>query len=148
MQGLQVSKKVDYGLRAMVRLAQNPPGAVMSFRDIAACEGIPDDYLAKIMRSLVVGKLVRSTRGARGGYRLARPPADVTILSVIEAVDGAIVISDCLGATSTCPKLDGCTLHSVFDRAQTAMVEVFRQTLLSDVLPAHATLPLGCDTLH
>lgn len=147
MHGLQVSRKVDYGLRAMVRLAQNPPGSVMSFRDIAACEGIPDDYLAKIMRSLVVGELVRSTRGPRGGYRLARPPADLTILDVIEAVDGPIAINECLEATG-CPKLGACTLHSVFDRAQAAMIDVFRTTLLSDVLPAHGTLPLGREPLH
>jgi Rrf2 family protein len=148
MHGLQVSRKVDYGLRAMVRLAKNPPGAVMSFRDIAACEGIPDDYLAKIMRSLVVGKLVRSTRGPRGGYRLALPPSELTILDVIEAVEGPIAINACLESDGNCPKLEGCTLHGVFQRAQSAMIDVFRETLLADVLPAHATMPLGCDPLH
>ncbi len=120
----------------------------MSFRDVAACEGIPDDYLAKIMRNLVVAELVRSTRGPRGGYRLARPPSDVSILDVIEAVDGPIAINECLERDGNCPKMDGCTLHNVFDRAQAAMLDVFRTTLLSDVLPAHATMPLGCDPLH
>jgi Rrf2 family protein len=142
-----ISKKVDYGLRAMVRLAQNPPGSRMSFRDIAACERIPDEYLAKILRSLVVAELLQSSRGARGGYRLAMPPGKISVLEIIEALDGPVALNQCQ-TLDGCPESPTCTLNTVFDRAQMAMVNVFRTTSLQNVLPDHPTMPMGCDPLH
>ena len=140
MHGPQMSKKVDYGLRAMVRLGQNPPGLTMNFRDIAACEGIPDSYLAKILRCLVVAELVKSIRGAGGGYRLAKPPGQISILAIMEAIDGPIALNDCQTEPG-CPQMGGCTLHGVFDRAQSAMLEVFKTSSLASVLPANAAVP-------
>ena len=96
-QALQISRKIEYGLRAMVCLAAQPPGALVPFREIARRMDVPEDFLAKILKTLVGRGLVASVRGSRGGYRLTKPPKEITFLNVIEAVEGPFVVSLCGG---------------------------------------------------
>jgi Rrf2 family protein len=131
---LQISRKSDYALRAVIRLARLPKEQVINFKNIAQTERIPEEYLAKILRALVLRGLVRSIRGARGGYQLARQPSEISFLDVIEATDGPISINTCLGNGGGCPIHNYCSMHQVWRRAQDAMLEVFRGTTLHDVI--------------
>ena len=70
---LQISRKIEYGLRAMIFLASQPPQRTVPFKEIARRMEVPQDFLAKILKTLVERGLAGSTRGAHGGYRLARP---------------------------------------------------------------------------
>src|SRR2546428_8791070 len=85
---LQISRKIDYGLRAMIHLAGLPAGRIASLQDLSVPLHLPREFLAKILKILTAKGLVRSSRGAHGGYQLARPARDISFLEVIEAVEG------------------------------------------------------------
>jgi Rrf2 family protein len=129
---LRISRKIDYGLRAMIFLASVPDGVVVPFREIARRMDIPEDFLAKILKLLVDEDLVRSARGPRGGYALGRPAAEVTFLDVIEAVEGPIALNTCLDEEG-CRREPACTMASVWRLGQEKMLEVYRQSRLSDL---------------
>ncbi len=129
---LRISRKIDYGLRAMIYLASISPDAVVPFREIARQMMVPEDFLAKILKTLVDQGLVRSTRGPHGGYALARPAAEVSFLDIIEAVEGPIAINVCLDE-DPCTKASACTMVEVWRRGQDAMLEVYRQSRLADL---------------
>src|SRR3974377_615564 len=86
---LRTSRNIDYGLRAMVYLASILPDSVVPFREIARQMDVPEDFLAKILKTLVDQGLVRSARGPHGGYALGRTADDISFLDVIEAGGGA-----------------------------------------------------------
>lgn len=131
---LQISRKIDYALRAAIKLAELPEGKVMSFREIARIEQIPEEFLAKILRTMVSSGLIRSVRGPKGGYLLARPSQDITFLDVIEAAEGPVVINMCLQDENVCPIQTGCSMVNVWAKAQNAMLDVLKGTSLEDVL--------------
>jgi len=129
---LRISRKIDYGLRAMIYLASIPSGAVVPFREIGRRMTVPEDFLAKILKHLVDRGLVRSSRGPRGGYALGRPAAEITFLDVIEAVEGPISLNDCLDDAG-CGREPSCTMASVWREGQEKMLQVYRQARLSDL---------------
>jgi Rrf2 family protein len=130
---LRISRKIDYGLRAMIYLASIARDAVVPFREIAHQMMVPEDFLAKILKTLVDHGLVRSTRGPHGGYALARPSSEVSFLDVIEAVEGPVAINVCLDGEDPCGKASTCTMVNVWRRGQEKMLEVYREAKLSEI---------------
>jgi Rrf2 family protein len=129
---LRISRKIDYALRAMIYLASISPDAVVPFREIARQMLVPEDFLAKILKTLVDEGLVRSTRGPHGGYTLARPSTDISFLEVIEAVEGPIALNVCLDDDG-CGNAPHCTMAGVWKQGQEKMLEVYRLARLSDL---------------
>ncbi len=136
---LRISRKIDYGLRAMIYLASVAPGAVVPFREIARQMDVPEDFLAKIFKTLVDAGLVRSIRGPHGGYSLARSAAEVSFLDVIEAVEGPVALNVCLDGDDACGHSTCCTMSAVWQLGQERMLDVYRQAHLADLAfkPAH-----------
>jgi len=130
---LRISRKIDYGLRAMIYLASVAKGAVVPFREIARQMDVPEDFLAKILKTLVDAGLVRSTRGPHGGYALAQVPSEVSFLEVIEAVEGPVALNVCLDGDDACDHSTCCTMMSVWKLGQERMLDVYRQVRLSDL---------------
>jgi Rrf2 family protein len=130
---LRISRKIDYGLRAMIYLASIPADDIVPFREIARQMVVPEDFLAKILKTLVDQGLVRSTRGPHGGYALARPASDISFLEVIEAVEGPIALNVCLDGDDACGKASACTMVSVWKEGQEKMLEVYRAAKLSSL---------------
>jgi Rrf2 family protein len=118
-----------------MKLAVAPEGVRLSFKEIAECEDIPRDYLAKILRSLVSADIATSRRGAKGGYQLARDIELITFLDVMEAADSAIAINLCTQNGDGCLRTPECAMASVWQRTEDAMRTVLRQTTIADVLP-------------
>jgi Rrf2 family protein len=133
---LQISRRIEYGLRAMVCLAAQPEAKVMPFREIARRMNVPQDFLAKILKQLVTRQLAVSTRGARGGYRLGRPSRQISFLDVIEAVEGPVVVNLCQDGHDSCRLSRGCTLYGVWKRGQEKMLEVYRGATLDQLAMA------------
>jgi Rrf2 family protein len=130
---LRISRKIDYALRAMIYLASIDPKSVVPFREIARQMMVPEDFLAKILKTLVDQALVRSTRGPHGGYALAKPSPEISFLDVIEAVEGRVAINVCLDGEDPCGKASACTMVGVWRLGQEKMLEVYRQSKLSDL---------------
>jgi Rrf2 family protein len=131
---LKISRKIDYGLRAMIFLASITPGDIVPFREIARRMQIPEEFAAKILKTLAVKGLVKSTRGARGGYCLAKPMRDISFLDVIEAVEGPVIVNLCLEGEASCKLTPSCTMYSVWKQGQERMLEVYRQATLDQLV--------------
>lgn len=134
---LQISRKIEYGLRAMAFLAALPQAEQVSAAEISRRMSIPSEFLAKILKTLVQKRLVRSTRGARGGYGLAKPARSITFLEVIEAVEGPVNVNLCQGdghdGHGGCKVSSACSMYSVWKWGQQRMLEVFRQVTLDQI---------------
>ena len=95
---MKLSVKSDYGARAVLGLARSyASGSARKVEDLAADQGIPANYLVQILIELKAKQLVRSTRGKDGGYRLARPPGDITLGDVLRAMHGDVLDPPALG---------------------------------------------------
>ncbi len=130
---LRISRKIDYAIRAMIHLASIPPGTVVPFREIGKQMEVPEDFLAKILKTLVDHGIVRSTRGPHGGYKLARPAETINVLEVIEAAEGPVAVNVCLDDDDACSRQSFCTMTSVWREGQERMLEVFRRTTLASL---------------
>jgi Rrf2 family protein len=130
---LQVSRKIDYGLRAMIYLAGIPAGKIVSLHDLATTLHLPREFLAKILKVLTARGLVRSARGAHGGYQLGRPARDISFLEVIEAVEGPVQLNVCLDHKDRCDVSASCTMYHVWKVGQDRMLEVYRGTSLAEL---------------
>jgi Rrf2 family protein len=97
-------------------------------------ERIPKSFLAKIFQSLVKAGLVRSMRGAGGGFALTRPPAQIPVLEIIEAVEGRIIFQRCKLARPACQHVGGCALCGLFERAQDGVKDALTRTTLADLV--------------
>ncbi len=134
---MQISRKIDYALRAAIHLAmRSDDRRPSSVTEIATREGVPKKFLEKIIQDLIHHGIVRSTRGAQGGYTLARAPEMVTFKDVIEAIEGPVSLNVCVGAsgdTHECTMFPHCGMLWVWQEAQKRVMEVFASTTLADV---------------
>ena len=147
---LQISRKIDYGLRAMIYLASVPGGSIVPFREVARAMDIPQDFLAKILKTLVDTGIVRSVRGARGGYGLGRPASEISFLDVIEAVEGPVQLNICLTdkGKEECGLSFSCTMHSVWKEGQERLLEVYRNAKLDRLAMKADSAPLQSLRTH
>ena len=136
MPAMQISRKIDYALRAVIHLALRDDHRPSSVAEIAARESIPKKFLEKIIQDLIHHGLVRSTRGAQGGYTLARAPEMVTFKDVIEAIEGPVSVNVCVGENgeaSDCTMFPHCGMLWVWQEAQKRVMDLFAKTTLADV---------------
>jgi Rrf2 family protein len=120
---MQITRQADYAVRAMMYLAQLGPDHRAATGTIAQEKSIPPSFLAKIVSQLSVAGLLQTSRGARGGVSLAKPAEAITLLDVVEAIDGPILLNDCVGDISSCSYGDDCPLKPVWCDAQKLLVE-------------------------
>ena len=134
MSFMQVSRKVDYALRATIHLANDEHrDRACSVAEIAERERIPRQFLEKIIRDLIRSRLVRSRRGPHGGYVLARPAEEVTFKDVIEAVEGPISLNVCVGEHAECFLLGACGMNRVWVEGQRRVMDLFQSTTIASV---------------
>lgn len=121
----------------LIALARRPLGDVVMVDVLAREEGVPASFLGKIFQSLQRAGLVRSARGTGGGFSLSRPPSAITVLDVMEAVEGPIAFQRCLEPESECGHRGGCALCGLFSEAQNRVKEVFGRTTLAQLAFRH-----------
>ena len=123
-------------------LARRPAGSVVMIDEVSREEHIPKSFAAKIFQSLVKGGLVKSNRGSGGGFTLLKPAKDITVLHVIEAIEGKIAFQRCLSEDEPkCEHFGGCALCGLFEQAQDQVKDVFTRTTLADLMKTH--VPVG-----
>ena len=134
--------KAEYGVRLLIQLGldESPP---TSLKAVAEAEGLPLAYLERIAALLKKADLVRSTRGAHGGYALARPAREVSFLDVIEAVEGPVVVNVCQDGSNhdSCKATGSCTMYGVWKLGQQRMLEVYRHTTLDRLAMSDLRMP-------
>lgn len=125
---MQITRQADYAVRAVLYLAGLNNGRRAPTSEIAREQRIPPSFLAKIVSQLSVAGVVQTSRGARGGVTLARSPGDITLLEVIEAIDGPILLNECVEDPSVCYFGDDCPVQGVWCDAQSGLVQKLRST--------------------
>jgi Rrf2 family protein len=119
---LELTRRGDYAVRAMIHLARTP-GAVVAAERIASEMAIPTRFLRAILADLHQAGLVRSTTGRAGGYRLAQPPTRTSLLDIIEAIEGDSRRRTCVLRGAPCGRDGHCDVHHVFAEAQDALLD-------------------------
>lgn len=133
MPTMQVSRKVDYALRAVIYLSEQDTTRPLPAKEIATRRRIPIKFLEKIIRDLMHHGIVRSHRGAHGGYTLNRPAGQITFREVIEAIEGPISLNVCVAGQKDCSVLATCNMQRVWQEGQRRVVEYFSETTLADL---------------
>jgi Rrf2 family protein len=121
---MKLSRACAYALHSLVFLARREEGGLVPSGQIAGAGGLPERFLVKVLRPLVSSQVLHSLRGPNGGYRLARPAKGITLLDVVEAVDGQV-----RGETPQWPAAAGSTLNSRLQEVYNAAAEVERKQL-------------------
>jgi Rrf2 family protein len=143
---MEISRRTDYGVRVILDLASRPGSQRTPTKEIADRQNIPNPFLAKIISQLSLAELVTTHRGAGGGVTLARPAADISLLQVIEALEGPVHLNRCLIEPDACPQNGHCPVHDVWAKAQAelstlldlttfdSLAETFRQRSMASEL--------------
>ncbi len=125
---MRLNQATDYAFRCVLHLSLVPRGQVVDARQIGEAESIPLRFVLKILRTLSQAGIVQSYRGINGGYALARPPAKITLLDVVEAMEGPIKVNRCLISPDLCSKdfTRRCPIHNALYSVQQTLIEKFR----------------------
>ena len=130
---MQITRQADYAVRAVLYLAQQPPESLVPTSQIARERHIPLTFLAKIMSQLSAAGVVNAARGAYGGVQMARSPADISLLDVVEVIDGPMLLNECVADRQRCPLGPNCAVHDVWCQAQAELVERLERTKFSSL---------------
>jgi Rrf2 family protein len=130
---MEITRQADYAVRAMIHVAALPPDTRVSTAAISEAQSIPLPFLTKVIAHLVRAGLVTTNRGMGGGVSIARAPEDITLLDVLEAVEGPITLNRCLLRGVTCELEEHCAVHDVWREIQEHLVQDLKAVRL-DVL--------------
>lgn len=123
---MQITRQADYAIRAVRYLSELDEGQRAATSRVASDQHIPPSFLAKIISQLSIAGLLTTSRGARGGVSLARPSNEISLLDVVEAIDGPIYLNECVADNSKCTFDDDCPLKPIWCEAQEELVNKLR----------------------
>ena len=130
---MELTKAGDYGYLGMLYLARQPKNRVVRISEISENEGIPEKFLAKIFQNLTRSGLVRSHRGAKGGFSLGKPAQKISIKELLECVQGPIHLSRCLSSASDCDRKKNCELRKLWLEGQDFLDQILMKSTLADL---------------
>ncbi len=130
---MQITRQADYAVRAVYYLTQLGIDSRAATSQIAEKQHIPPSFLAKIISQLSVAGLLHTSRGARGGVSLARDPEEISLLDVVEAIDGPILLNECVADSGACIFTDDCPIRPIWCEAQKDLVGRLKNTNFADI---------------
>lgn len=130
---MHITREGDYGIRSVLYLARQPFKKVSFVNEISEDYKIPRSFLAKILQKLVKAKIVRSYRGVKGGFSLAKQPREISVLEVLEAVEGKLYVNVCLMDKKKCGFSKHCPVHNVWNTVQTRVVDALKKSTFEDL---------------
>lgn len=130
----RLSRAAEYAIRGIAYLADNAGDEVVESEKIAKAEGVPAAYLAKLFQALAKKGFVRSVRGPEGGFILAMSPERISLLDIIEAVEGPIHLNDCLIRAGYCKRESICPVHDVWREAQKKLLDYLKESNFADLV--------------
>lgn len=131
---MKLSTRSRYGLRAVLELAVEYGKKPLQIRMIAERQDISNKYLEQLMAILRASGLVRSMRGPKGGYILAKPPAEIKLSEVFTTLEGPMIPVDCLQHPEYCVRCTDCVTRQIWAEIQGAMMKVLDSTTLQDLV--------------
>jgi len=131
---MKLSSRAIYGMRAMLALARAHGQGSVLLKDIVEQENLPGTYLEQLMVPLRKGGLVQGVRGAKGGYTLSRPPGEISVLAILEALEGPLLLAECPTGAGCCHKGQGCALRDLWEDGSHALGATYGSVSLGELL--------------
>lgn len=131
---MRLSKKCRYAIRAILDLTKNYNGAPISIRDISKRQNISVRYLENIFHDLKKSKILDSVQGKGGGFFLAKDIENISLLEIIEALEGNLIIVDCVTEESECEQSLACYTHKLWININNTIKNSFKNITLADVI--------------
>lgn len=130
---MELTRKGEYAIRAMLYLSRQPAGRLSLVEEIAESAGIPRSFLSKILQHFTRVGLVASFRGMGGGFSLARDPSRITLLEVVEAIEGPVLPNRCLTGEGTCERDGACRVHEVWRKVRNETVAILAGVTIGEL---------------
>lgn len=130
---VRLTRETDYALRGLRALARRAQGDTIPVHEIAEVEGLPLSFLAKIFQKLTQHGILRSQRGAGQGYELAASPKAISLLQVVEAIQGSGYLDQCVFWSGRCGTDNPCLLHERWRQIKPRVVALLEGTTLADL---------------
>ena len=143
---MKLSTRAKYGIHAMLDLTMNRGMGPQSIKMIAERQRIPEQYLEQLIALLRREGLVRSVRGAQGGYLLGKPPGEITMAELMRVLEGTIALSDCLEDEGCCDRTCVCPTRRVWERLSQSNDQVLSDVTLEDMTEEHDRLRAAAET--
>ncbi len=135
---MKFSAVEEYGLRCLIQIAKNSKGNGITIPELSELEGLSEANVAKILRILRLGGIVEAERGQTGGYRLTRPPEEITLREILQILGGRLFEQDYCntytGISTICTNSTDCSVRSVWKNVQRVIDEVLGRLTLKDLL--------------
>lgn len=131
---MEINRTTDYALRVVMHLARHGPRGRVTSARIAAEQGIPPDYVPKVLQALGRAGIVATVPGRFGGVHLSRLPGKLTVLDVVQAMEGPVLLNRCLVRKGECPRDRLCPVHRLWARAQEGLVRTLRAATIAGLL--------------
>lgn len=142
---MKISTKGRYGLRILLDLTINGGPEPRMMRDIATSQQLSEKYISRLLIDLRKAGLVKSIRGAKGGYTLGRSPEDITLLEIVETMEGRVNIVDCVRSPEVCQRNTNCTVSRIWatinNKIRDALVNVTLREIADKHIESGATTP-------
>ena len=130
---MHLSRESEYGLRAMIYLAQQPPKTILTLSQIAEARDLPVGFLAKTFQKLVRHGLVESFRGRQRGYSLSRDPSEIPLRELLEAIEGPDLFARCIFWGRRCGDSNPCFLHAGWREIKPQLTQFLEGTTLASL---------------
>ena len=130
------SRSAEYAIRSVAHLAALPPGEYALAKKIAAETGIPSHFLAKILQDLARDGFLKSSKGPGGGFRLGQPAEEISMLRIVEAIDGAGRFDRCIGGSPECSERVACGMHDSWIALRSRIIDYLGGTSAADLAKA------------
>jgi Rrf2 family protein len=131
---MRINTRVCYAIRMMAGIARRQDGQPVALKDIAERQRLPRMYLLQLARPLKRAALLKSVWGNKGGYSLARPASEITLLEIMEAADGPMALLDCVLDSAYCERADYCECVEIWREINEAIVKTLEQYTLADLI--------------
>jgi Rrf2 family cysteine metabolism transcriptional repressor len=142
---MRLTARSEYGLLALIDLGVRYGDGPVSAREVSERQDVPGKFLEQLLAALRKAGLVSAVRGARGGFSLTRDPSQITVLEVVEALEGPLAPTSCDGG-SLCGRSGACAAAAVWGRATDALRDVFESTTLADLSRRQAQFDTAATT--
>jgi len=130
---MKLTKAADYALRVMLFLAMNEKKLYMRSELSELC-GVPDSFLGKILQTLAKNKLLDSTKGKNGGFKLTKSPDEITLYDIVSAIDGDIYLNECIDNPNLCDRSDNCKINFTLSKINNSIVKELKNYTLIDLI--------------
>lgn len=130
---LVINRETDYAARIVLFLARMPPGARATAQEVAGQCHVPRAIVRRVVTRLGSAGILANTRGAGGGISLARPPAEISLLDVVEGMEGPPILNICVRDPEACPLMEQCTVHLAWVQASDMVMDYLRSTTFANL---------------